>query len=46
MLARVLAHTTAKMVKPQPERPLEGTITVHSEISPMASSAGEYDSGR
>ncbi|KZP16466.1 ribosomal protein S5 domain 2-like protein [Athelia psychrophila] len=43
---RVLAHTTATMVKPQPERPLEGTITIHSEISPMASSAGEYDSGR
>lgn len=43
---RVLAHTTATMIKPQPERPFEGTITIHSEISPMASSDGVYDSGR
>ncbi|PPR04669.1 hypothetical protein CVT24_011886 [Panaeolus cyanescens] len=41
---RVLAHVDAKMVKPQPERPFEGTITVHSEISPMASS--DYEPGR
>jgi exosome complex component RRP45 len=32
------------MVKPPPERPFEGQITIHSEISPMAS--GEYEQGR
>ncbi|KAF5370567.1 hypothetical protein D9758_001800 [Tetrapyrgos nigripes] len=41
---RVLAHVDAKMVKPPPERPFEGIISIHSEISPMASS--EYESGR
>lgn len=41
---RVLAQVDAKMVKPQPERPIEGTITIHSEISPMASS--DYEPGR
>jgi len=41
---RVLAHVEGKMVKPTSERPLEGTITIHSEISPMASS--EYEPGR
>ncbi|KAF5393325.1 hypothetical protein D9757_000588 [Collybiopsis confluens] len=41
---RVLAHIDAKMVKPQPERPFEGVITIHSEISPMASS--EFELGR
>lgn len=41
---RVLAQVEAKMVKPPPERPFEGMITVHSEISPMASS--EYEIGR
>ncbi|THH32657.1 hypothetical protein EUX98_g1516 [Antrodiella citrinella] len=41
---RVLAQLDAKMVKPTPERPLEGLITIHSEISPMASS--EYEPGR
>jgi len=41
---RVLAHVSAKIVKPAPERPFEGTITIHSEISPMASS--EYELGR
>jgi len=41
---KVLAHVSAKMVKPAPERPFEGTITIHSEISPMASS--EYEPGR
>ncbi|KIJ98578.1 hypothetical protein K443DRAFT_680686 [Laccaria amethystina LaAM-08-1] len=41
---RVLAQVEAKMVKPAPERPFEGTITIHSEISPMASS--EYEPGR
>ncbi|KAF8804037.1 ribosomal protein S5 domain 2-like protein [Phlegmacium glaucopus] len=41
---RVLAQVEAKMVKPQPERPFEGSITIHSEISPMASS--DYEPGR
>lgn len=40
----VLAQVDAKMVKPTPERPLEGIITIHSEISPMASS--DYEPGR
>ena len=42
--ARVLAQVEGKMVKPLPERPFEGMITIHSEISPMASS--EYEPGR
>ncbi|KAF9524201.1 ribosomal protein S5 domain 2-type protein [Crepidotus variabilis] len=41
---KVLAQVEAKMVKPQPERPFEGTISIHSEISPMASS--DYEPGR
>ncbi|KAF8063452.1 ribosomal protein S5 domain 2-type protein [Lyophyllum atratum] len=41
---RVIAQVEGKMVKPQPERPFEGIITIHSEISPMASS--EYEPGR
>ncbi|KAF8207166.1 ribosomal protein S5 domain 2-type protein [Mycena galopus ATCC 62051] len=41
---RVIAQVDAKMVKPPPERPFEGIITIHSEISPMASS--EYEIGR
>lgn len=41
---RVLAQIDAKMVKPQPERPFEGILTIHSEISPMASS--DYEPGR
>ena len=41
---RVLAQVDAKMVKPHPERPFEGSITIHSEISPMASS--DYEPGR
>jgi len=40
----VLAQVEGKMVKPQPERPFEGSITIHSEISPMASS--DYEPGR
>ncbi|KAG2348614.1 hypothetical protein BDR05DRAFT_957257 [Suillus weaverae] len=32
------------MVKPLPERPFEGIITIHSEISPMASP--DYEPGR
>ncbi|KAF7323182.1 Exosome complex component rrp45 [Mycena chlorophos] len=34
---RVLAQVEARMVKPTPERPFEGIVTIHSEISPMAS---------
>ncbi|KAH8113164.1 ribosomal protein S5 domain 2-type protein [Phellopilus nigrolimitatus] len=41
---RVLAQVDAKMVKPPEERPLEGIITIHSEISPMASS--DFEQGR
>ncbi|KAG2158010.1 ribosomal protein S5 domain 2-type protein [Suillus bovinus] len=41
---RVIAQLDAKMVKPLPERPFEGIITIHSEISPMASS--DYEPGR
>ena len=41
---RVIAQVDGKMVKPPPERPLEGMITIHSEISPMAST--DYEPGR
>ncbi|KAK2461092.1 hypothetical protein APHAL10511_006871 [Amanita phalloides] len=41
---KVIAQVEAKIVRPPPERPLEGIITLHSEISPMASS--EYEIGR
>ncbi|KAJ8488027.1 hypothetical protein ONZ51_g3798 [Trametes cubensis] len=41
---RVLAQVDGKMVKPPPERPLEGMITIHSELSSMASN--EYEPGR
>ncbi|EJF60884.1 ribosomal protein S5 domain 2-like protein [Dichomitus squalens] len=41
---RVLAQVDGKMVKPPPERPLEGIISIHSELSPMASN--EYEPGR
>ncbi|KAH7922243.1 ribosomal protein S5 domain 2-like protein [Leucogyrophana mollusca] len=41
---RVIAQVDAKMVKPLPERPFEGIITIHSEISPMASA--DYELGR
>jgi len=44
VLNRVLAAIDAKMVKPAPDRPYEGMITIHSEISPMAST--EYEQGR
>ena len=43
-VGRVVAQIDAKMAKPQPERPFEGVISIHSEISPMASS--EYELGR
>ncbi|KAI0034817.1 ribosomal protein S5 domain 2-type protein [Vararia minispora EC-137] len=41
---RVLAIVEGKMIRPNSDRPFEGTITIHSEISPMASV--EYESGR
>ncbi|TBU26437.1 ribosomal protein S5 domain 2-like protein [Dichomitus squalens] len=41
---RVLAQVDGKMVKPPTERPLEGIISIHSELSPMASN--EYEPGR
>ncbi|KAG9308739.1 ribosomal protein S5 domain 2-type protein [Chiua virens] len=41
---RVVANVDAKMVKPLPERPSEGILTIHSEISPMASV--DYELGR
>src|SRR5258707_10532764 len=40
----VLAHMDAKMVRPEPQRPFEGLITIHCELSPMAST--EYEPGR
>ncbi|KIJ55598.1 hypothetical protein M422DRAFT_220341 [Sphaerobolus stellatus SS14] len=39
---RVVANVDATMIKPLPERPFEGILTIHSELSPMASS--EYES--
>ncbi|KAL9708867.1 3'-5'-exoribonuclease [Leucoagaricus gongylophorus] len=41
---RVIAQVDAKMVKPSPERQYEGIISIHSEISSMASN--EYEIGR
>ena len=41
---RAIAQVDAKMVKPTPERPFEGMVTINSELSPMASS--EYEPGR
>ncbi|KAI0296738.1 ribosomal protein S5 domain 2-like protein [Multifurca ochricompacta] len=41
---RVLAHVDAKMVRPEAQRPFEGLITIHCELSPMAGS--EYEPGR
>jgi hypothetical protein len=43
-MGSVLAAIDAKMVKPAADRPYEGMISIHSEISPMASS--EYEQGR
>lgn len=40
---RVLACVDATMVKPPPERPFEGIVTILSELSPMASI--EYELG-
>lgn len=44
ILLSVLANIDATMVKPTPERPFEGILSIHSELSPMASS--EYEIGR
>ncbi|KAI0822119.1 ribosomal protein S5 domain 2-like protein [Trametes gibbosa] len=41
---RVLAQVDGKMVKPPPERPLEGLLSIHSELSSMASN--EFEPGR
>ncbi|KAH9979413.1 ribosomal protein S5 domain 2-like protein [Lactifluus volemus] len=41
---RVLAQIDAKMVRPEQQRPFEGLITIHCELSPMAST--EYEPGR
>ncbi|KAM6499582.1 Ribosomal protein S5 domain 2-type fold [Amanita muscaria] len=41
---KVIAQVEGKIVRPTAERPLEGMITIISEISPMASS--EYEIGR
>lgn len=40
----MLAQVDAKMVRPEPQRPFEGLITIHCELSPMAST--EYEAGR
>jgi len=40
----VLAQVEAKMVRPESQRPFEGLITIHCELSPMAST--EYEPGR
>ena len=40
----VLAHVDAKMVRPEPQRPFEGLISIHCELSPMA--GAEYEPGR
>ncbi|EIN04511.1 ribosomal protein S5 domain 2-like protein [Punctularia strigosozonata HHB-11173 SS5] len=41
---KVMAHIESRLVRPPPERPYEGIISIHSEVSPMASS--EYEAGR
>lgn len=41
---RVLANVSASMARPRPDRPYEGTITIHTELSPMASAI--YETGR
>ncbi|ELU39792.1 exosome complex exonuclease rrp45 [Rhizoctonia solani AG-1 IA] len=39
-----LANVSATMTRPRPDRPYEGTVTIHTELSPMA--AAIYDAGR
>ncbi|KDQ17394.1 hypothetical protein BOTBODRAFT_30200 [Botryobasidium botryosum FD-172 SS1] len=41
---RVIAQVSGTIVRPRADRPYEGLLNIHSEISPMASSV--YDSGR
>jgi len=41
---RVIAQVSAEIVKPQPDRPYEGFLTLNTEIGPMASSA--FEAGR
>ncbi|GAA5871619.1 hypothetical protein JCM8547_007099 [Rhodosporidiobolus lusitaniae] len=41
---RVVAQVSAEVVKPLPDRPYEGFLTLSTEISPMASAA--YEAGR
>ncbi|GAA6026811.1 hypothetical protein JCM8097_005877 [Rhodosporidiobolus ruineniae] len=41
---RVVAQVSAEVVKPLPDRPYEGFVTLATEISPMASAA--YEAGR
>ncbi|GAA6060546.1 hypothetical protein JCM10212_006910 [Sporobolomyces blumeae] len=40
----VIAQVSAEIVKPQPDRPYEGFLSLSTEISPMASAA--YEAGR
>jgi exosome complex RNA-binding protein Rrp42 (RNase PH superfamily) len=44
LLERVLANVSASMARPRPDRPYEGTVTIHTELSPMASAI--YETGR
>jgi exosome complex component RRP45 len=41
---RVIASVSAEMIRPAEERPYEGILSVHAELSPMA--GVEYESGR
>lgn len=41
---RVVAQVSAEIVKPLPDRPYEGFVSLVTEISPMASAA--YEAGR
>jgi len=41
---RVLACVEGTMVRPAADRPFEGALTIHAELSPMA--ASEYEPGR
>ncbi|GAA5998198.1 hypothetical protein JCM5350_002917 [Sporobolomyces pararoseus] len=41
---KVIAQVSAEIVKPLPDRPYEGFLSLNTEISPMASSA--YEAGR
>ncbi|KAG8744049.1 hypothetical protein FRC10_010938 [Ceratobasidium sp. 414] len=41
---RALANVSASMARPRADRPYEGSITIHTELSPMASAI--YETGR